>query len=59
MNVSVVIPTHYRSKDLSELFESLLRQTVKPIEVIVVDDTPSNVIEKVCEHINASLKDST
>jgi len=49
MEVSVVIPTYYRSKDLSELFDSLLKQTVKPLEVIVVDDTPTNIIEKVCE----------
>jgi len=48
MKVSVVIPTYYRSEDLSELFDSLLKQTVKPLEVIVVDDTPSNIIEEVC-----------
>jgi len=48
MKVSVVIPTYYRPKDLSELFDSLLKQTVKPLEIIVVDDTPSNIIEKVC-----------
>jgi glycosyltransferase involved in cell wall biosynthesis len=50
MKVSVIIPTYYRPKDLSELFESLLKQTVKPLEVIVVDDTPSNIIEEVCEN---------
>lgn len=49
MEVSVVIPTYYRPKDLVDLFESILRQTVKPLEVIVVDDTPANVIECVCE----------
>jgi glycosyltransferase involved in cell wall biosynthesis len=48
MKVSVIIPTYYRPKDLSELFESLLKQTVKPLEVIVVDDTPSNIIEELC-----------
>ncbi|MEM3549550.1 MAG: glycosyltransferase family 2 protein [Candidatus Bathyarchaeia archaeon] len=49
MKVSIVIPTYYRSKDLADLFESLLRQSVKPLEVIVVDDTPTNVIERLCK----------
>lgn len=49
MKVSVVIPTYYRSKDLSELFDSLLNQTIKPLEVIVIDDAPTDVIKEVCE----------
>lgn len=49
MKVSVVIPTYYRPNDLADLFDSILKQTIKPLEVIVVDDTPTNVIEKVCE----------
>ncbi|MEM2703870.1 MAG: glycosyltransferase family 2 protein [Candidatus Bathyarchaeia archaeon] len=56
MKVSVVIPTYYRPKDLANLFDSILRQTVKPLEVIVVDDTPTNVIEKVCETYYDSFK---
>lgn len=49
MKVSVVIPTYYRPDDLSELFNSLLRQTVKPFEVIVIDDTPTDAVNIVCE----------
>lgn len=49
MNVSVVIPTYYRPYDLSELLESLLGQVVKPIEVVVVDDSQNDVIRHVCE----------
>jgi len=49
MRASVIVPTYYRPNDLSELFTSLLRQTVKPIEVIVVDDTPTALIRHVCE----------
>lgn len=49
MEISVIIPTYYRPWDLAELFESLLRQTIKPLEVIVVDDTPTNVIKEVYE----------
>jgi glycosyltransferase involved in cell wall biosynthesis len=32
MKASIVIPTYYRPKDLAELFDSLLKQTVKPLE---------------------------
>jgi len=49
MKVSVVIPTYYRADDLSELLNGLLRQTVKPFEVIIVDDTPNNSISALCE----------
>jgi len=48
-STSVVIPTYYRSNDLAELFESILRQTIIPIEVVVVDDTPTNEIKALCE----------
>jgi glycosyltransferase involved in cell wall biosynthesis len=50
MSVSVVVPTYYRVRDLSELLDTILRQTVKPLEVIVVDDTPTNVVRAVCEN---------
>jgi GT2 family glycosyltransferase len=49
MRVSVVIPTYYRADDLSELLDSILTQTVKPFEVIVVDDTPNDAISALCE----------
>ncbi|RLG16076.1 hypothetical protein DRN63_04625 [Nanoarchaeota archaeon] len=49
MKVSVVIPTYFRAHDLSELFDSILKQTVKPFEVIVVDDTPNDSVKKVCD----------
>jgi glycosyltransferase involved in cell wall biosynthesis len=56
MKVSVIITTYYRPKDLSELLDSLLRQTVKPLEVIVVDDTPSNIIEELCAKYRDKFK---
>ena len=49
MKVSVIIPTYYREHDLSELLDSLLQQSIKPFEVIVVDDTPTFIIKSTCE----------
>ena len=57
MKVSVIIPTYYRPTDLSELFDSLLKQTFKPLEVIVVDDTPTIVIKAVCHEYKAKFKE--
>jgi len=49
MRVSVIVPTYFRAHDLSELLDSILRQTVKPFEVIVVDDTPNDSVKEVCD----------
>lgn len=51
-----MIPTYYRSNDLAELFESILRQTIMPLEVIVVDDTPTNEIKALCEDYGVKFK---
>ena len=56
MKVSVVIPTYFRPNDLSELLESILMQSIKPLEVIIVDDTPSNVIEEIYEAYDSKFK---
>jgi len=57
VSVSVIIPTYYRARDLADLFESLLRQTVKPLEVIVVDDTPTDEVEKVCSAYRSRFRE--
>lgn len=38
--VSVIIPTKNRSADLARTIETLLQQTVQPLELIVVDQSP-------------------
>jgi cellulose synthase/poly-beta-1,6-N-acetylglucosamine synthase-like glycosyltransferase len=55
-SISVVIPTYYRSNDLAELFGSILKQTIMPLEVIVVDDTPTNEIRALCEDYGVKFK---
>jgi len=57
MQVSAVIPTYGRPEDLSKLLNSLLRQAVKPLEIIVVDDkTPTDVIKVVCDEYKAKCQ---
>jgi GT2 family glycosyltransferase len=49
LKTSVIIPTYYRSDELFRLLRNLLEQLVKPEEVLVIDDTPTNEIRNVCE----------
>lgn len=42
LRVSVIIPTKNRSADLLIAFRSLLRQTVLPIQIVVVDQSPDD-----------------
>lgn len=45
MTISVVIPTCNRATDLKETFGYILRQTVLPIELVIVDDSDNNETE--------------
>jgi glycosyltransferase involved in cell wall biosynthesis len=63
MTVSIVIPTRNRDEDLKELLASIRKQTILPIEVIVVDDSDNlrtrNLVEeqnKVFPHQGILLK---
>lgn len=45
--VSVIVPTYKRSPDFLEIaVESLLNQTYKNIEIIIIDDSPDDYIER-------------
>ena len=41
LSLTVIIPTKNRYDALSEALKSIARQTVKPQEIIVVDQTPN------------------
>lgn len=48
--ISVIVPTYCRASEIdSLLFPSLLKQSLHPREVIVVDDTPDDSVRLVCE----------
>jgi glycosyltransferase involved in cell wall biosynthesis len=57
MKVSIVVPTYGRLNDLADLFESILRQSAKPLEVIVIDDTPIPIIEDLCGKYGSIFKE--
>lgn len=45
MQVSVIIPTYNRVRDLNECLDSLLLQTVLPNQIIIVDNSKNNKSE--------------
>ncbi|WP_313996588.1 glycosyltransferase family A protein [uncultured Paenibacillus sp.] len=49
MDVSVIVPTHNRTDMLLQAVESVCRQTVKPLEIIVVDDASERPPEQALE----------
>jgi len=46
LTVSVIIPTKNRAADLARTIETLLGQTVKPLELIIVDQSPTPTFTK-------------
>lgn len=47
--ISIVIPTYNRVTELIEVFESILNQTKKPFEVVIVDDSDTDAIEEIVD----------
>ena len=49
MELSVIIPTYGRESDLEDCLNSILRQSILPKEILIVDDTPDASIESLCK----------
>ncbi len=54
-SASIVIPTLHRPHDLANCLQSILLQTVKPLEVIVVDDAGECALHKYDEFATAGV----
>jgi glycosyltransferase involved in cell wall biosynthesis len=55
MNVSVVIPNHNYAKTLGRCLRSVQRQSVAPLEVIVVDDRSTDDSVRIAEAAGATV----
>lgn len=55
LKTSIIIPSYDRAFELKNLFESILKNTTKPLEDLVVDDTPSDKIELLCKDLEKKL----
>jgi len=51
--ISIVIPTFNREKVIERCIESILKQTYKDIEIIIVDDNSQDNTEEVVKNINS------
>ena len=47
--VSVIVPVYNTEKYLNRAIDSLLRQTLKDIEIILVDDGSTDNCSKICD----------
>ena len=56
MKISVIIPTYNRKHTLHRAIESVLNQTFKPLEIIVVDDGSNDGTGEWVEEIYPSIK---
>jgi glycosyltransferase involved in cell wall biosynthesis len=54
-SVSVVIPTHNRAGVLGRCLDSVLRQTLQPFEVVVVDDGSTDETERIVREQGSAL----
>ncbi|MCK4585931.1 MAG: glycosyltransferase [Gammaproteobacteria bacterium] len=56
MTVSVIIPTYNRSVLVQHAIDSILNQTYKNIEIIVIDDGSTDNTEEVLRHYGKKIK---
>ena len=52
MKISIIIPTYNRAKFLLEAVNSVFNQTVKPFEIIVIDDGSNDNTKEVLENLD-------
>jgi GT2 family glycosyltransferase len=53
--VSAIVPTRDRHVVLKRMFESLLRQSVHPAEIVIIDASTNNATEQLCCAFNSKF----
>ena len=51
--VSVIVPIYNTEKYITECIESLLRQTYKPLEIVLVDDGSTDSSSIICDNFSS------
>lgn len=59
LSVSVIIPTKNRAVDLARTIETLLQQTVQPLELIIVDESPAPTFTREIKFPVVCIHDTT
>ena len=54
--ISVIIPTYNRAKYISEAIDSVLRQTFKDCEIIIVDDGSGDTTKDILKRYNGKIR---
>jgi glycosyltransferase involved in cell wall biosynthesis len=54
MKVSVIIPTHNRIKQLQQAYQSVCNQSIKPAEIIIIDDASEKNLDAQKMQLNHS-----
>lgn len=54
-NLSVIIPVHNEEKDIGQALESLKQQSLKPKEIIIVDDGSVDSTLKIAKRFNVKI----
>ena len=55
-DVSVIVPTYNRAAYIARTIDAILAQTVRPCEVLVIDDGSSDDTESVCARYGARVR---
>ncbi len=57
MNVSIVIPTYNRNANLNQCLDSILIQSLLPVEIIIVDNSSEHILQTIIHQRENEFED--